>query len=187
MKSLKLLITAVMGCMSVVFISGSAHAQLQGIIDDYCAEVAQGVGETIGELDEAAADLVDCYDEFDDCMSGLLGSNPVECIAGFGQCIDRAANDLSRACSEFVTEFRGDTRRAGISADSQGVGAEFLDWLSSDSPERNECLAPALATAQVCAGQEVDLPEPASWLMLVTGVGLLSVLHRRRIRTARVH
>ena len=33
----------------------------------------------------------------------------------------------------------------------------------------------------------IPVPEPASWLMLVAGIGLLSVLHRRRIRAARVH
>ena len=58
MKSLKLVIIAAIGCMSVVFISGSAHAQLLGIIDDYCAEVARGADEALGEPDEATADLM---------------------------------------------------------------------------------------------------------------------------------
>ena len=31
------------------------------------------------------------------------------------------------------------------------------------------------------------VPEPASWLMLAAGAALLSVLYRRRIRTARIH
>ncbi len=33
----------------------------------------------------------------------------------------------------------------------------------------------------------INLPEPTSWLMLIAGAALLSVLHRRRIRASRVH
>jgi hypothetical protein len=152
MKSLKLVIIAAIGCMSVVFISGSAHAQLLGIIDDYCAEVARGADEALGELGEATADLADCYDEFDDCMSGIFGSDPVECIGDYGQCINRAENDLRRACSEFLRDFRGDTRRAERSARREGVRREFQDWINGDSDSRNECLDSAFAASLVCAG-----------------------------------
>ena len=33
----------------------------------------------------------------------------------------------------------------------------------------------------------MPVPEPTSWLMLVAGIGFLGVLHRRCIRTSRVH
>ena len=33
----------------------------------------------------------------------------------------------------------------------------------------------------------INLPEPASWLMLVAGIGFLGMLYRRRIRALRVH
>ena len=154
MKSLKLVIIAVIGCMSVVFISGSAHAQpqsLPGIIANYCVEVAEGAGEALGELDEASADLADCYDEFDDCMSGLFGSDPVKCIQNYNQCINRAENDLRRACSGFLTELRGDTRRAERDARRHQVLFEFRQWLNGDSDSRNQCMAPAFAASLTCA------------------------------------
>ena len=78
MKSLKLVISAAIGCMSVVLLSGSARAD---VIIDYCEEVDQNVTTTASEMADASADLVDCVDELDECMHGRgLFDEPSRCI-----------------------------------------------------------------------------------------------------------
>lgn len=151
MKFMKLFSSAAAAFLLAVVLPGSAHAQLPGIIDDYCAELEQGAGEAADELTEATNDLQDCYPEFDECISGLFGRDPVECIGRYSQCITCGENDVRRACSDFLREFQGDTRRAERDARQQRVLGEFRDWFYN-GPGNEECLAPSLGVAALCAG-----------------------------------
>jgi hypothetical protein len=158
-KSLMLIMSAAIGCMAILIVSGAAIAKppspedLAVIISDYCDEVDQNVTSTLTELEEASADLQVCSDDFNDCLSGLFQRDPVKCIGDYGQCITFGENDQRQACNAFLIEFKNDTRRAKRSADRNDVEDEFLAWLNGDSPSRNECLNPALGTALVCVDQ----------------------------------
>ena len=81
-----------------VLLPGAAIAKppspidLADIIIDYCKEVDQNVTSTLKELEEASADLQECSDDFDDCLSGLFQRDPVKCIGDYGQCITFGKN-----------------------------------------------------------------------------------------------
>jgi hypothetical protein len=95
---------------------------------------------------------VDCYDEYNDCMGGLISDNPVQCISGYRQCLDAGTRDRDQACSSFLRGFRADTRRALRTADREDVDDGFVEWFFSDTDSRNECIDPALSISFVCAG-----------------------------------
>jgi hypothetical protein len=154
MKSMKLVIIAAIGCISVAFLSGSANAQLLEIIDDYCTEVAQGADEAADELNEANGDLEDCAVEYEDCLGGFIDRDPVECIGDYKRCLRNGTRDRTQACNSFLAEFSRDTRTAERRADRQDVEDEFLAFLYSESGQ--ECLAPAIVTGFVCAALPSD-------------------------------
>jgi hypothetical protein len=153
MKYQKLYLITATVCL-LAFFASSAHAQLAEIIVDYCEEVLQASDEGADELADAIKDLEDCYDEYDDCLSGVFSSNPVECIRDYRRCLANGVQDKEQACNEFLREFSADTRRAESQADRQDVEDEFLLFLYSDAGQK--CLAPALATSLVCAGLSND-------------------------------
>jgi hypothetical protein len=155
MKLMKLFSSAAVACLLAGFLPGSANAGLPEIIIDYCAEIVEGAEEGGDELSEATNDLQDCYPEFNDCISGFFGRGPVECIGKYSQCINRGENDVGQACNDFLREFQGDTRRAERAARKERVKDEFQNWFYN-GPGNEECLAPSLGVAALCAGFASD-------------------------------
>jgi hypothetical protein len=141
--------------VTILFVlPGSAHAELLGIIDEYCTELAQATEEAVRELGNASRDLGECVDEFDDCLGGLFDKDPVKCIRDYGQCIQFGNNDLNHTCTEFLHEFRRETKQAERKADREDVEDEFLLWIQSEHSD--VCLAPAVDVAVLCAGIVID-------------------------------
>ena len=134
--------------LSLAF-TGSAVAQEEGVIADYCEEVVDNVADTADELAEANADLANCFDEYDDCLNGFIDKEPVKCISDFAHCISVGKRDQTQACDLFLRQFKGDTRRAFKSARRRSVENEFLLWFHGE--ESDVCLDPARATSLLCA------------------------------------
>jgi hypothetical protein len=160
MKFHKLFTIAAAVCLSVVFLAGPAHADLQSVVIDYCDEVSQNVTSTARELDEASDDLVECIGDFDDCMNGLLSKNPVKCIGDYTKCIKFGKRDQKQACTAFLLEWGNDTRRAERSARRDHVKNDFVDWIFGDTsevddPTSDECLNPAFLISDVCTDQQI--------------------------------
>jgi hypothetical protein len=153
MKYQKLILITSTVCL-LAFFSSSAHAQLSEIIVDYCEEVLQASGEAADELAEATSDLEDCYDEYDDCLGGLINKDPVKCISDYTRCLSNGEKDQNQACGRFLREFKDDTRTAERQADRADKEDEFLIFLYSDAG--HECLTPALAISLACAGLSSD-------------------------------
>jgi hypothetical protein len=171
MKSMKLVIIAAIGCMSVAFLSGSAQAQiggpdLQGEVDDYCAEVDQNVESTLSELGDASGDLGVCSGEFKACMLGQgIFDKPSICFRDYKRCIRIGTRDQKQACQAFLLEWGNDTRRAERSAKRDGILSLFRDWLHGDTtivddPTSEECLAAAFFVSDVCTDKETGQPDP---------------------------
>ncbi len=154
MKSVKLIIIAAIGCISMAFLSGSAQAQEVGIIAEYCAEIEQDVADTLEELRFASGDLEECSLDFGACLAGDgLFDDPTDCIKDYKRCTRFGENDQRQACHSFVLEFGNATTRAMRSAERQDVEVEFLSWYFGDSSGRNECINPAEVTAKLCADE----------------------------------
>jgi hypothetical protein len=171
MKSMKLVIIAAIGCISVAFLFGAAQAQiggpdLQGEVDDYCDEMDQNVENTLKELGDASTDLAVCSGEFKSCMLGQgIFDEPSNCIRDYKRCIRLGKRNQRQGCKEFLLEWGNDTRRAEKSAKREGILPLFRDWLHGDSsrvddPTSEECLEPAFFVSNVCGDQEFGEPDP---------------------------
>jgi hypothetical protein len=167
MKTKKLLVIAASVCLSVAFLAGSAQADdLQGEVDDYCAEMDQNVENTLKELTDASADLGACSFEFTACMFGQgIIDEPSNCIRDYQRCIRFGKRNQEQGCAEFLLEWGNDTRRAEKSAKRDDILPSFRDWLHGDEtivadPTSQECLSPAFFVSDVCADQEHGEPDP---------------------------
>ncbi len=152
MKSVKLFIIAAAVCLSVGFFSGSAQAQIQSIVVNYCVEVADSAVQAAEELAEGNLELLACVEEYGQCLDGLFGDFS-RCFKDYGQCINRADSNQLRACRVLLREVAGDTRRAERKADRDDVEDEFLDWWDGNSsvePTREECLDTVQIIALAC-------------------------------------
>jgi hypothetical protein len=151
-KSVKLFIIAAAVCLSVGFFSGSAQAQIQSIVVNYCVEVADSAVQAAEELAEGNLELLACVEEYGQCLDGLFGDFS-RCFKDYGQCINRADSNQLRACRVLLREVAGDTRRAERKADRDDVEDEFLDWWDGNSsvePTREECLDTVQIIALAC-------------------------------------
>lgn len=149
----KLTLVALLSLLPV-FLPGAAQAQVAGIIDEFCQETQDAADDAVFELSEASNDLEECVVEFDDCLSGLFGRDPVECSRDYLRCIKVGQRDQRQACTDFVDEFKAAYRQALRRADREDVDDEFLLWFYSSASE--ECLAPVRSTAALCAGVTSD-------------------------------
>jgi hypothetical protein len=106
MKSLKMLLVAAISCMAVVFFSGSAQADLDDIIGNYCEDVLANVSQTAVALVNASVDLTECDVELDQCLrdEGRF-SDPSRCIRDYTRCTrvgkgdQRLSSDSRRSCA----------------------------------------------------------------------------------------
>jgi hypothetical protein len=160
MKSQKLIVIAAIVCL-LVGASGPAQAQPRQdaaeIIADFCEAVAEEAADALEKLGNAAGDLFECTEEFVRCRDGgLFGNDPlVECLGKGIECTARAAEDKAQACGEFVTDF-GDAYEDGLrAARRQGQRVENLvqDFFNEPSPERRDCLRPAIQVGRVCSAE----------------------------------
>ena len=151
MKTNKLFIIAAIGFLFVICFSGSAHAQLQEIIDGYCTEVSQEATRAIGELAESTAELVECLSEYYDCMDGvsLFFAKPDRCFTAYRQCLSRESKNYLKECKVFLKKAAANTKHALKQAASEGVEDEFLDWFYSPSSET--CLSSVNTIASKCS------------------------------------
>ena len=152
MKPIKLFKSAAVVCFLAVFNAVPAYAQVGEVITDYCEKVLNNSDRTLIRLEEATGDLLDCADEYDDCGSGLLGSDPVECISDYRRCIRRGNSEQDRACNKFFSDLKSDTRSAERDADRADVEDEFQLWFSENWDDPDSCLAPARTVSTLCAG-----------------------------------
>jgi len=159
MKYQKLFIIAV-----AVFLSGSAQAQLQGIVDEYCEEAEQNVDRTTEELNEASTDLGECSSSFDSCINNDddLFVKASKCIRDYARCIRPGKRDQSDACKDFLRELQDDTRTAERNADQEGVRDDWNAWIYGQpstvvDPTREQCFTDegVYALADVCQDQQV--------------------------------
>jgi len=154
MKSSKLVMIAAIACMSVIFLSNPAYAQLGEVIGDYCEEISNNVADTVEALEDASFDLTECALDLNECMLGQgLFDEPSNCIRDYTRCTAVGKRDQADACSTFLREFLNDTRRAERDADREDVENAFLNWFHGDSDLRNECIQPAEDTLAVCADE----------------------------------
>ena len=140
-------------CLLTVLVSGTAYAQ-QSPLDialDFCGDVEEAANETGNELGEAAADLADCSDEYNQCLGGIFENQPVSCISDFIQCTDNAHQDAAQACNVFekrmVDAFEDALRRARWTSqpDEHDVQSLLATTL------RQQCFAPAVVVADLCS------------------------------------
>ncbi len=134
--------------------ASAAHAQLPGIIQEFCTDAGQATDDFLGELGNAARELRDCFDDFDDCTSGRGESG---CLGNFRRCSERARKDKEQACSEFQREFRDAFNDASSDARQQGLEDEF-----QDSPTVQEKVDIAQSFGGLCGDppEEPPAPEP---------------------------
>jgi hypothetical protein len=152
MKAQKPCLIAAIVCLLVVFFSGFAYAESLGeIIDEFCIEVLEDSVDALEEEREASADLVECVDEFANCVDGgLFGGDSVpECINEGFQCTSFAQRDQLQACDHYASDFELAYDRAVRQAIRSDVENGFQLWLNS--PASQECLRPAVTVSAVCA------------------------------------
>lgn len=178
MKSRRLVIMAAIGCMSIVFLSSPAYAQLGEVIADYCEQVGQNVTDTLEALGNASLDLKECDSDLNECLRGQgLFDEPSNCVRDYARCVGVGERDQAQACSAFLREFLNDTRRAERSARFDNVGDEFLDWYHGDSASREACIQPAQTTLVVCTdqlrGEEEVIADAGTDLVTFVGDGVI--------------
>ena len=128
MKTQKLIVIAAIVCLMAFFISGSAYAQAEEIIDEYLGEYQENVNETLRELENTSHDLRQCFDEFEDCTDPFgKDQELVQCLGDFIPCTREESTDKQRTCTQFLREFRGDFRRASRDARRAGVEEQFKE------------------------------------------------------------
>ena len=153
MKPQKMLIIAAIGCLSVVFLSGSAQAQLQGIINDYCVELAEAAVDAIERVAAGGEDLLGCEEGYGRCLDGIGTPDLARCFRDYSRCVKNASQNQEQGCAELSREFSSDTRRAFREADIQNVEDEFQQWFlgqSSEQPTSSACLGPVQRIDTVC-------------------------------------
>ena len=151
----KLTLIALLFFFPVFLPASAAHAQLAGIIRDFCDEVGEDTEEFIEEAADAARDSQECFDDFDDCTSGIIDRDPIKCIDNFARCSKRATRDKQQACAEFFHEFRRDYSRASREARRERLKDEF-----QSSPTVLEKVSIAAEAAGSCGGGIDQAPEP---------------------------
>ena len=132
--------------------ASAAHAQLPGIIQEFCTDAGQATDDFLGERGNAARELRDCFDDFDDCTSGRGESG---CLGNFRRCSERARKDKEQACSDFQREFRDAFDDASSDARQQGLEDEF-----QDSPTVQEKVDIAQGFGGLCGDPPDEPPAP---------------------------
>jgi hypothetical protein len=72
-----------------------------------------------------------------------------------------------------------DNRTSMGSGTIQLVSPHLVNWIGLNCPSAG-CVPRSETTAGIAILRLQFIPEPSSWLMLVSGIGLLGVLYRRR-------
>ena len=135
-----------------VILPGSAHAQLLGIIAEYCVEFEELSNEVRAELGDSVIDVVDCFDDFDRCQARARnGRQSGRCIQDLGHCLSRENRDQQEACREFMRGYEDAFEDAARQARRNRVQDEFLE-----SEKVLEKTAEALQIAALCAGLVAD-------------------------------
>jgi hypothetical protein len=150
MKAQKMLVIVASVCLLAVFVSGPAYAlsPLTEIILSFCEEVAKDAGEAVHELEEAAGDLADCPDEYDNCQGGAVNHDTAYCIDKLFTCIEFAVTDGQQACIAFQKHFADSYTDAMRQARRNGVEDRFMNWIENYG---EDCLAPAVEVSSLCA------------------------------------
>ena len=161
MKFQKLLVIVASVCLLAVFGSESVHAQVvgaYGIFQGFCEDLRDASSDAGEELSEAANKLEDCYDDFLDCRLGIFGFNPGNqtCLGDFYQCQGESYQEVIKACGLFQVKIKEIFQEARQTAVLENVEFWFLRLVNAPTARSGLCIAPVLATIEVCTG--VDFP-----------------------------
>jgi len=157
MKFIKLFTSTASVCLLAAFVSGAAQAEsLDDIVDGYCASVGQTVGDANTELDNAYVLGSECIIDAQDCTDNLgPRDSAASCLSDFSRCAKRAKKAQGSACTDFVREWKAETKAAERLAKRNGVLPGFYLWVQGKdnppvSPTSTECFYGAYQLAEDC-------------------------------------
>ena len=145
MKHANLISIAAVAFLLTTMCPMPAFADLQGIVNDYCAEAESDAQETRDELQIHKSALRECLATYQMCLRGDFGIAIEDCASDYRVCTRDRLWAFRKACSLFLVDFRSDTKHAQRQAYFEGIKDDFLDWFSGDTsvvsdPSSEECL-----------------------------------------------